>query len=58
MIINILDKLYPVGSYYISASSISPANAIGGSWTSLDEGTFLCAAGNTIAANSGGGLTR
>ena len=58
MRINILEAIYPIGSYYISSLPQSPAESIGGSWASLDEGTFLCAAGDTIVADSGGGLTR
>ena len=55
MRINILEAIYPIGSYYISSLAQSPAENVGGSWTSLDEGTFLCAAGDTIAASSRGG---
>lgn len=58
MLINILEAIYPIGSYYISSLAQSPAENVGGSWVSLDEGTFLCAAGDTITANSRGGLTK
>lgn len=33
--INILETFYPVGSIYISTVSTSPANFIGGTWTSI-----------------------
>lgn len=33
--INLLDLIYPIGSVYISNSSISPASLIGGSWTQV-----------------------
>lgn len=58
MRINILEAIYPIGSYYISSLAQSPAENVGGSWVSLDEGTFLCAAGDTIATDSRGGANK
>ena len=40
-----LDLIYPVGSIYITTSSTSPASSIGGSWSKIEPGTFLMAAG-------------
>lgn len=38
----LLDKIYPVGSFYISGKSTSPASLFGGSWTRV-SGRFLYA---------------
>lgn len=40
--VNLLDIVYPVGSVFITNTSISPANSIGGTWTQLDNDTFIC----------------
>ena len=40
--VNLLDIIYPVGSVFISNTSISPASTIGGTWTKLDSDTFIC----------------
>ena len=58
MRINILDVIYPVGSYYFTSEAVSPAASVGGSWEQIEEGTFLCAAGDTFVVNSRGGLTK
>lgn len=34
--VNLLDVIYPVGSFYISNSASSPASIIGGSWTQIN----------------------
>jgi microcystin-dependent protein len=39
---SLLDYVYPIGSYYISTKSKSPAEIYGGSWTRL-QGRFLLA---------------
>ena len=43
------DKIYPVGSIYISAASTSPATLFGGTWEQIKD-TFLLAAGDTYTA--------
>lgn len=40
--VNLLDIVYPVGSVFISNNSVSPADFIGGTWTKLDDDTFVC----------------
>lgn len=43
---DILDMVYPVGSYYISHTNTSPASLFGGTWHRI-EGRFLWAAPST-----------
>lgn len=50
-----LDLIYPVGSIYITTSSTSPASSIGGSWSQIEPGTFLMAAGESYNVLSTGG---
>ena len=40
--VNLLDIVYPVGSVFISNTSVSPASTIGGTWTKLDNDAFIC----------------
>lgn len=51
---DVIDRVYPVGSVYISADSTSPANLFGGTWEKIKD-TFLLAAGDSYAAGSTGG---
>lgn len=53
--INLLQIIYPVGSYYISATAASPASIMGGTWSQIDGGRFLCAAGEDYQAGTTGG---
>ena len=48
------EKIYPIGSIYISANSTSPAELFGGTWEQIKD-RFLLAAGDTYAAGSTGG---
>ena len=48
------EKIYPVGSIYISANSTSPASLFGGTWEQIKD-RFLLAAGDTYSAGSTGG---
>lgn len=50
----LLNKIYPVGSIYMSTNNVSPATFIGGTWAQI-QNTFLLAAGSNYAAGSTGG---
>ena len=53
--INLLEIVYPVGSVYVSTTSTSPAEAIGGTWTQV-KGAVLAATGaNSFASLAYGG---
>lgn len=41
--VNLLDIIYPVSSIYITASGVSPATSIGGTWTQIKDGACLAA---------------
>lgn len=49
-----IDKIYPVGSIYMSVNAVSPATLFGGTWEALQD-RFLLAAGSTYPAGSTGG---
>lgn len=51
---NMLNKIYPVGSLYMSAKATSPASLFGGTWEQIKD-LFILAAGDTYAAGSTGG---
>lgn len=50
----LLDKIYPVGCIYQSASSTSPASFLGGTWEQIKD-RFILAAGDAYAAGNTGG---
>lgn len=54
---NYLDKVYPVGSIYMSTNATSPATLFGGTWKALNEGRVLIGANSTYPVNSTGGET-
>lgn len=51
---DLLTKVYPVGSVYMSTNSTSPASFLGGSWTRIQD-KFLLSAGSSYSAGSTGG---
>ena len=51
---DINDKLYPVGSIYLSVNDTNPGTFIGGTWERIKD-RFLLAAGDSYAAGSTGG---
>lgn len=53
---SVFDKIYPVGSIYISVNSTSPSDLFGGSWERLTD-RFLVGAGNSYGVNTTGGST-
>lgn len=53
-IANINDKIYPIGSIYISTSQASPASIFGGTWEQLKD-RFLLGCGDTYTAGATGG---
>ena len=48
------NRIYPVGSIYLSVNDTNPAELFGGTWTQLKD-RFLLAAGNTYNAGATGG---
>ena len=51
---DINDKLYPVGSIYLSVNGTNPGTFIGGTWEQIKD-RFLLAAGDNYAVGSTGG---
>lgn len=49
-----LNKMYPVGSIYISVKSTNPSNFLDGQWEQLKD-KFLLACGDSYVAGSTGG---
>lgn len=57
--VNLLDIIYPVHSLYITTSTVSPAESIGGTWTQIKD-AVIAASGSTYssaAASYGGSKT-
>lgn len=50
----LMDRVYPVGSIYLSVSPASPETLFGGTWERLED-VFLLAAGTKYPAGSTGG---
>lgn len=48
------ERIYPVGSIYLSVNDTDPGELFGGTWLQLKD-RFLLAAGNTYAAGKTGG---
>ena len=51
---DMLSRIYPVGSIYMSVTSTSPADLFGGTWERIKD-RFLLASGDTYSAGSTGG---
>lgn len=51
---SLADKLYPVGSIYLSVNATNPATLFGGTWEQIKD-RFLLAAGDAYAAGDSGG---
>ena len=55
LVSDLLNKVYPVGSIYMSAVNISPASFLGGTWQAIEQGRMLMAAGSSWQAGTTGG---
>lgn len=51
---SLIDKVYPIGSIYMSVNSADPSTFIGGTWERLQD-RFLLGAGSTYSAGGTGG---
>ena len=51
---NIIDIIYPVGSYYWSSNATSPSELFGGTWEQIKD-RFILAAGDSYSVGSSGG---
>lgn len=49
-----IDKIYPIGSIYMSLNNVSPESLFGGKWKKLED-VFLFGAGSSHELNSRGG---
>lgn len=49
-----INKIYPVGSIYMSVNSTNPGTLFGGTWTQIKD-RFILAAGSTYAGGATGG---
>ena len=54
---NLLEKVYPVGSFYWSEKNINPGSIFGGVWSKI-EGKFLFASDSNHSVGSTGGEER
>ena len=52
---DLLNKVYPVGSIYMSVVNVSPASFLGGTWQAIEQGRMLMAAGSSWQAGTTGG---
>lgn len=52
----LLEKVYPIGSIYMSVTSLEPGTVFGGTWKQIKD-KFLLSAGDSYKAGSTGGNT-
>jgi hypothetical protein len=52
----LLEKIYPIGSIYMSVNNVSPESFLGGRWERIQD-RFLLGAGSSYSAGSTGGST-
>ena len=55
LVADLLNRVYPVGSIYMSAVNVSPASFLGGTWQAIEQGRMLMAAGSSWQAGTTGG---
>ena len=53
---SLIDKVYPVGSIYMSVNAANPSTYLGGTWQAL-QGRFLIGAGGDYTGGSTGGAS-
>lgn len=53
--INLGQVIYPVGAYFFSNNATSLPSLFGGTWTAVDAGRFICAAGSGYSVGKQGG---
>ena len=53
---NLLNTIYPVGTYYYTSSSTSPASLFGGSWTAIVDAFIFGSGKNYKVGDKGGEL--
>ena len=54
----LIDLIYPVGSLYLTVSSVSPETLFGGTWELTAKDRFLVGAGLSCAVGASGGSAR
>lgn len=52
----IVDKIYPIGSIYMSVNNVNPSNLFGGGWEQIKD-KFILSAGDTYEAGNTGGAS-
>ena len=52
---DLLNKVYPVGSIYMSVVNVSPASFLGGTWQAIEQGRMLMSAGSSWKVLTTGG---
>lgn len=55
LVSDLLNRVYPVGSIYMSVVNVSPASFLGGTWQAIEQGRMLMAAGSSWQAGTTGG---
>lgn len=55
--VNLIDLVYPVGSFYISNSSVSPQTRFGGSWTQITNAVLRAYNGTGYAGSDTHAIT-
>ena len=55
LVSDLLNRVYPVGSIYMSTVNVSPASFLGGTWQAIEQGRMLMAAGSSWQAGTTGG---
>lgn len=54
--VSYIDRVYPIGSIYMSVNSVDPTYFIGGTWERIQD-KFLLASGSTYTAGNTGGAS-